>query len=141
MTRMLRRMIVIVMCVALTTGCASARWSLTDAGVPSMAPQIDRQVLSEYLQKLPLGTTVRVDRAGGKTLRGTLIKASAESIIVQPKTRIPEPPVEIPLGDILRVAPEPGNGGSVGRAIGVGVAAGAGAALGVILILIAIFND
>ena len=140
---MLRRMIVIVVCVALpASGCASARWNRTAPSASSMeGPQVDRAVLSEYVQRLPPGTGVRVDRAGGKTLRGTLIKASAESIVVQPKTRIPEPAVEIPLNELLRVVPETTNGSNLGKAIGIGVAAGAGAALGVFLLILAMFAD
>jgi hypothetical protein len=139
----LHRMAVLLICTALgTPGCATARWSASAATLPS-APgqQVDPVVMAEYVQKLPPGTTIRVDRVGGKSLRGTLMKATDRSLIVQPKTRIPEPAVEIPLDDVLRVTPEAANGSNIGKAIGIGAAAGAGAALGVILILIAVFSD
>jgi hypothetical protein len=101
----------------------------------------DRAVLAEYVQKLPAGTAVRVDRAGARAVRGTLMKATAESVFLQPKTRIPEPLVEIKLAEILRVIPETRNGGHLGRAIGAGAAAGAGAALAVFLVIVAAFGD
>jgi hypothetical protein len=109
-------------------------------GTAQRATPPDPAVMAEYVQKLPLGTKVRVDRANGQVLKGTLMKATAQAIIVQTRTRVPEPPIEIPLSDILAVTPETGNG-NIGKAIGIGAAAGAAAALGVILILILTFSD
>jgi hypothetical protein len=74
-------------------------------------------------------------------LRGTLMKATADAIVVQPRTRLPEPPIEIPLAEVLTVTPESGNGGSIGKAIAAGVAAGAGAALVTFFVLLSIFSD
>ncbi len=68
-------------------------------------------MLVEYAQKLAPGTTVRVQRAGGPAVRGTLMKATNDAIVVQPRTRIPEPAIEIPTTDILGLTPETGNGG------------------------------
>jgi hypothetical protein len=95
--------------------------------------------MAEYVQKLQLGTRVRVDLASGRTVKGTLMKATDRAIVVQTRTRLPEPPLELALTDILAVTPESSNG--IGRAIGIGAAAGAAASLGVILLLIAIFSD
>lgn len=125
-----------MICVTLAApACAGAGRMRVTAG------PADGAVLAEFLQKLPPGAAVRVDRTGGTTLRGTLMKASSQSLIVQPRTRIPEPAVEIPLTEVLRVTPEGSNGSNLGKAIGIGVAAGAGAALSVFLILFAIFAD
>lgn len=141
---MTRQSIAVTMCAALLSGCATgggprvAMMSLPQSTASKAAP--DPAVMAEYVQKLPLGTKVRVDRASGRSVRGTLMKATAESIIVQPRTRLPEPPVEIPLADVLAVTPEAPNG-NIGKAIGIGAAAGAAAALGVILILILTFSD
>lgn len=139
----MQRVMVVVICAALAApGCASAGGTRIAAAAPSAERQItDRTVLAEYVQKLPPGTPIRVESAGGRTLRGTLMKASGQSLIVQPRTRIPEPAVEIPFSDVLRVTPESSNGNNLGKAIGIGVAAGAGAALGVFLIIVAIFAD
>lgn len=139
----LQRTIVLAVCTAVAApGCASARWSSSISAMPAARQQaIDPVVLSEYIQKLPLGTTIRVDRVEGKSLRGTLIKVSDRSLIVQPRTRIPEPAAEIPLSEILRVTPEQSNGGNIAKAIGIGAAAGAGAALAVFFIIIAAYGD
>jgi hypothetical protein len=142
---MAKQTIALTLCAALLTGCATAggtrvaRMAQPPAAAQRSAP--DPAVMAEYVQKLPPGTRVRVDRASGPVIRGTLMKASADGIIVQPRTRIPEPPVEISLKDIVAVTPEAANGSNVGKAIGIGAAAGAAAALGVILILILAFGD
>lgn len=103
-------------------------------------PVQDRAVLVEYVQKLPPGTTVRVERASGRAVRGTLMKATDAAIVIQQRTRIPEPAQEILFSDILSVTPDTGAGFSLAKAIGAGAAAGAGAALAVFFVLIAIFD-
>ncbi len=61
-------------------------------------------------------------------------------MFVQPRTRVPEPPLEVPLRDVIGVTLDTNRGGSVAKAIGVGAAVGVGAAAGFILILIAAFD-
>jgi hypothetical protein len=101
-----------------------------------------RAVMAEYVQKLPPGTAVRVVRAQGRSVRGTLVKATGERVFIQPATRLPEPIMEIPIGDVLSVTPQSRQGGgNIGRAIGAGAAAGAGAALAVFLVIVAAFGD
>lgn len=139
----MQRAMVVVVCAALVVpGCASAGGPHRGQGAASAERQMaDTGVLAEYVQKLPPGTAIRVERAGGRTVRGTLMKASNQSVVVQPRTRIPEAAVEIAFSDVLRVTPESSNGNNLGKAIGIGAAAGASAALGVLLIIAAIFAD
>lgn len=140
---MTRQLIALTVCGALVSGCATAggmRMAAapqTQAAAPRSAA--DQAVLAEYVQRLQPGTKVRVDRASGRPVKGTLMKASDTVVVVQPRTRVPEPPIEIPLAEVLAVTPEGSN--SVAKAIGIGAAAGAAAALGTILILIAAFSD
>lgn len=140
---MTRQAIALTLAAALSSGCATAggpRMAVgPQTGTATQTPA-EQSVLAEYVQKLQPGTRVRVDRVGGKAVKGTLMKATGTIIILQARTRVPEPPIEIPLTDVLAVTPERSNGG-VGKAIGIGAAAGAAAALGTILILIAVFSD
>ena len=124
-------------CTIGASGCATAGGRVS----PQAEPVAAASAIAEFVQKLPLGSAVHVDRREGRSVRGTLLKATPDLVVVQPRTRLPEPPVEIPMTDIVRVQPEGTNGRSVGKAIGIGAAAGAGAALGVFLILLAIFAD
>jgi hypothetical protein len=140
---MTRQTIALTLCAALVSGCASTGGPRVASGAQSQPavsrPATDPAVMAEYVQKLQLGMKVRVDLVNGKTVKGTLMKATDRAIVVQPRTRLPEPPLELPLSDILAVTPESSNG--VGKAIGIGAAAGAAASLGVILLLIAVFSD
>ena len=144
-TRLRRRMIVIALCVTVAApGCASAR--LNHAGVavaPAREPGqgVDPATLAEYLRTLPLGKTIRVERVDGRSLRGTLLKVTDRSLTFQEKTRIPEPAIEIPFSEILRVTPVTNGGTNVAKTIGIGAAAAAGAVLAVFLILVAAYGD
>ncbi|PYR61617.1 MAG: hypothetical protein DMF85_01730, partial [Acidobacteria bacterium] len=52
--------------------------------------QTDPRVLAEYVQKLPVGSVVKVELRSSRSVKGTLIKATSESVIVQRNTRIAE---------------------------------------------------
>jgi len=92
------------------------------------------------VQRLPAGSTVRVERTDGTSVRGTLMKATGGVVVVQKNTRIPEPPVEVPMAQVARVTLN-GNGMGTGKAIGIGIASGAGAFLAILGIFALTFSD
>lgn len=125
----------LLLCASLLSGCATAgRYGLQ--GRPS-ASRIEPspQLLAEYVKGLPVGSRVKVDASDGRHIKGTLMKTTETTIVVQPRTRVPESPVEIQLAQVLAVEPETGN--SVGKTFGVAFAAGAAGTLAVLLILFA----
>ena len=135
---MVRQTLAVVLCCALlTTGCASAAGPRI-AQVPA-APVQDTATLADYVQRLAAGSKVRVERTDGSTLRGTLMKATPQSILVQKNTRVPERPVEIPLDQLTRVTLD--NGSSTGKSVAIGVATGVGATFGVLLLLAALLGN
>jgi hypothetical protein len=96
--------------------------------------------MSEYVQKLPAGSRIRLETVKGRTLRGTLMKATADEIVVQRNTRVPIPPEAIAMADLARVTLEGQSSG--GKLMAIGAAIGAGAAIGVTwLIIILTFAD
>jgi hypothetical protein len=136
---MTRQFMAMMLTAALTTGgCASAGGSRVAAD--PQAPAIDRTVMAAYAQRIAAGRKVRVERSDGPSLRGTLMKAGPDTITVQRNTRVPEPPVEIPIERITRLTLDQPSS-SVGRNIAIGVASGVGATFGVLLLLAAIFGD
>lgn len=136
--RQSQRIVAVVLSAALvTTGCATAGGARV---ITAPVQEQDRVVLVEYVQKLTPGSSVRVERSSGTSVRGTLIKATDTAVILQQRTRVPEPAIEIPMTDVLAVIPDAGNGFSLAKAIGAGAAAGAGAALAVFLVLVAIYD-
>lgn len=132
----MRKLIATILTAAMiTTGCASASGPRVAA---APAPVIaDTGAMAEYVQRLPAGSRVRVDRTDGTLLKGTLMKATAAAIVVQKNTRVPEPPIEIPLGQVARVMLENGSGTSTGKAVGIGIASGLGVFFGILAILAA----
>ena len=135
---MVRQVLATVLCVALvSSGCAS-RGGPRVASDPT-TPSMDRTVLSEYAQRIPAGSKVRIERNNGGALRGTLLKSSANGLTVQLNTRIPEPPIEVPFDNVTRLTLE-GNGSSVGKNIAIGVASGVGVFFGIIGLLTLIYG-
>lgn len=131
----MQRLTAAVLCAALSaSACASAGGPrLQSSPVPSPT---DPALMASYVKQLPIGSRVRVRTTDGRNLIATLMKADERVIVVQARTRIPEPPITLPLERVTSVELDARSG--VGRAIAIGAAAGAGAAVGVLLILAAI---
>ena len=137
-----RSLLIALLCSALCAqGCATGRGLAAAQVRPRQPGTTDNAVLAEYVQRLPAGTAVRVERAAGPAVRGTLIKATGQSVIVQPRTRVPEPAVEIALNEVLSVVPYSPTGPSIAKAVAIGAAAGSGAALAVFFIIAAVYSD
>jgi hypothetical protein len=151
-TTMLKETGTLLLCAALvTTGCASAprqASALAPRQGSGQAPRqgsaqaapahVDTATMSEYVQKLPAGSRVRVEQSNGQVIKGTLMKATADEIVVQKNTRNPETPVTIPTAQIARVTLD--SGSSTGKTVGIAVATGVGATFGVLLLLAALLG-
>jgi hypothetical protein len=136
---MLKKMVAALVCAAFaTTGCASAGGQRIPQSAPG-APVQDKAVLADYVQRLSPGSKVRVEQTDGTSFRGTLMRATPQSILVQKNTRVPEAPIEIPLERLTRLTLD--NGSTVGRSVAVGVGAGVAATFGVLLLLAALLGD
>jgi hypothetical protein len=117
--------------------CASAGAPhVAQAAPPAVA---DAATMGDYVQRLPAGSRVRVEQSNGRTIKGTLMKATPVELVVQRNTRNPEAPVTIPMAQVARVTLERGSA-STGKTVGIAVATGAGAAVGVLLILVALLG-
>jgi hypothetical protein len=134
----MKRTLALLLSIALAApGCATTGTTGAVVAPSSGVTVANHAVLAEYVQRIPLGSPVLVQFTNGKELRGTLMKATEQNVIVQPKTRVPEPALEIPLGEVMGVAVESKKGGSLARSIGIGAAVGVGAAVGFLLFLVA----
>jgi hypothetical protein len=63
--------------------------------------------MRDYVKHLPIGAVVLARLEGGHTVGGVLMKVTDDSVTLQPRVRIPEPPVVIRLEDILTIELEP----------------------------------
>ena len=137
----MKRMLAIVLCVSLSTSaCASAggaRYSTQSAPAASAASIVDPAVMAEFVQRIPAGSRVRVERVNGNTLRGTILKSSPQALVLQRNTRVPEPPVEVPYASIARVTLDDGRGSTAAKSVAIGVASGVATFLGILAIIAA----
>ena len=144
---MLRQMLALVLCGAIAgTGCASASGpriaqapQAPQAAQPGQAALTDNSAIADYVQRLAPGTKVRVEQTDGTSFRATLMKATPQAIVVQKNTRVPEAPVEVPLGQVARVTIQT-NGTSVGKNVAIGVGTGVAVTFGIFAILAAVFS-
>lgn len=139
---MIRQSLALLVCAALALpGCATARLARANVGaVQTRVAPTDPSLMAAYARQLPAGSRVRVETTGGRTVRGTLMRADEDQIVIQRHTRVPVPPEAIPIPDIARITPETGS--SNGKLMAIGAAIGAGAAIGVVwLIAFLAFGD
>ena len=111
------------------------------ANVGLLARQADavarsREYWFSYAGKLPIGSTVRVRTSDGQRVTAVLAIVDEDSITLEPKTRIPEPPRRIPFDQLSQLELKQ-NGSSVAKSVAVGAAVGAGTFFGVLLMLMA----
>ena len=134
----MRKLMAMMLALAIvTTGCASAAGPRV--AIAQQPAAVSTVSMSEYVQRLQTGSRVKVERTDGSSLRGTLMKAGADAIVVQKNTRVPEPPIEIPVAQIARVTIDGGT--STGKAVGIGIASGVGAFFAILAILAATIED
>ena len=122
------------------TGCASVgRTPVTATTIQPSA--VDRRAMADYVQRLPAGSRVKIERSDGTTLRGTLMQATEAAIVVQKNTRIPEPPIEVAVADLARVTTDSNGGIGAGKAVAIGIASGVGAFFAILAIAFAASGD
>jgi hypothetical protein len=135
-------MIAAALCVALAApGCVASQGPRVQTAPAAPVATADSQVLADFVERLDLGTRVKVTVGDNKTIRGTLVKRTAEALVLQPRTRVPEPLLEIKYADLLAIEPEPRSSGGTAKAVAIGVAVGVGAAVGTLFILAALLSD
>jgi hypothetical protein len=123
----------------LTSAVVMMTFLISNAGLLAQQPDAvprSREYWFSYAGKLPIGSTVRVRTSDGRRLTAVLAIVDEESITVEPKTRIPEPPRRIPFDQLSQLELKQ-NGSSVAKSVAVGAAVGAGTFFGVLLVLMA----
>ena len=89
-----------------------------------------------YAEKLPIGSTVQLRTTDGKRHTAVLALVERDGIIVEFRTRIPEPARRFAYDQIEQLEPKQ-NGASIAKAAAVGTAIGAGTFLGLLMLLAA----
>jgi hypothetical protein len=105
------------------------------------AQQPDAQLWRSFVEKVDIGTTLKMRLKEGQRVKATLLQVSPEAIVVKPKTRVPVPAQSVPFEAIESLEIDRPGGIGVGKAVAIGVASGVGAFLGMLLIVFATFDD
>ena len=124
----MKRLLVSVLVVALVLpGGASA--------------QVPDNVWRNVATKIDVGTEINVRLRNGQRFRATLVEARDESLLLQPRTRVPVPVQEVSYIDILSMERRTKGGIGPGKAAAIGVASGVGGFFAILAIMVAAVGD
>jgi hypothetical protein len=111
------------------------------SNVLARQPAVTADLWRAFVEKLDVGSTLKVRLKDGTRVKATLLQVSPQAITIQPRTRIPVEPQSVPFDAIESLDVDRSNGIGVGKAIAIGVASAAGAFVGLMLIAFALVGD
>lgn len=131
----MKRFTASLLCVLLlASGCVTSRTPRVQT-TPQVPTRIaDGDVLADFAGQLRIGSRVKATITGNRVIRGTLVKRTDQALVLQPRTRVAEPLVEIPFSELLALEQENPPSGT-GRAVAVGVGVGVSAAVVTLYVL------
>jgi hypothetical protein len=92
-----------------------------------------------FTQELEVGTRIRLRFNDGRKVSATLVRADADALLIQPRTRVPVPVQPVPYDTIASIEREhPGLSGT--KAAAIGVASGVATFFGILLIMVSTFD-
>ena len=133
MSRLIATALIITLTFTMTTARVVAAADINQ--------QTTTDLLRAYVEKLPIGSMVKVKMKEGRGVKGTLMVVEPDAIVVKPKTRIARPERRLPYTEIEFVELQERNGNNVAKSVAIGMATGAGTFLGLILITFALIDD
>ena len=103
----MKRFFASLLCVLLLApGCATSGTPRVQTTPQVSARAADQEVLAGFAAQLRIGSRVKATLTGDRTIRGTLLKRTDRSLVIQPRTRVAEPLVEVPFDDLLALEEE-----------------------------------
>ena len=107
----------------------------------TFAQQRDIDVWRSFVEKIDLGTTLKVRLKEGQRVKAMLMQVSPDFIVLKPKTRVPVAPQAVPWSAIESIEVDRPGGIGPGKAIAIGIASGVGAFFAMVFIAIATIQD
>ena len=101
----------------------------------------DADTWRSFVQNVPVGTELDVRLRSGQRFRATVVRATPDTVMVLPKTRVPVPVQPVAYDDIASLERHEPRGMSGGKAAAIGVASGVGGFFGAMLIVFALIGD
>ena len=103
----MKRFMASLLCVLLLApGCVTSRTPRVQATPQGPARVADGEVLADFAGQLRIGSRVKATITGNRTIRGTLVKRTDQALVIQPRTRVAEPLVEVPFAELLALEQE-----------------------------------
>ena len=93
-----------------------------------------------FATSVEVGARITVRLQDGRRIAATLVQATPDALLIQPRTRLAVPVQAVPYGDIVSIERD-AQGMSAGKAALIGVASGAATFFGIMLIVIAAAMD
>jgi len=122
--------------LALSTIACAARGA-TPLATATLGEADRVAVFRQYVERLPLGSRVRVQTLDGVRWSATLLSADHERVVLQPRGRLTEPPRTIPIASLQLIEPESHANNHLAKAVAIGVVSGAAAFLTILLVALA----
>jgi hypothetical protein len=147
---MYRRPIAALLISLMTSACGvHSGPRLTGVGLPAAAGRdaktaratTEPEMWRQMAQKLPPASVLRIVLADGQRLRGVLLAAEDDALVVKRKTRIPEREARLPYTSIESLELDAPDGIGAGKAVAIGIGTGAATFLGLILVTFALVSD
>jgi hypothetical protein len=149
MKRVLSMVLILAM---MASGCASrsqavvltppARPPIDTANGNAQQPADPPEALEAwrgFMTRLAPGTRMMLLLKSGQIVRGTLLQADTDRVVISPRARVPEPVQIVALSEIASVELEQ-SGNSVAKSIAIGVSTAVGTFLGILLIAMAAYD-
>ena len=95
------------------------------------------EVWRTFAERVDVGARIRVRTRDGQRVTATLVQASPEALLLQPRTRTPVPVQRVPYDAIASIERDDQRGIGAGKAVAIGVGSGAGAFFGILLFMLA----
>jgi hypothetical protein len=138
MYRLIAMTLIVTLTSMMTTTPLAAATDDIAANV-NQAASVD--LLRAYVEKLPIGSIVKVKMKEGKDVKGTLMVIEPDAIVVKPKTRLARPERRLPYTDVEFVEVQTKNGANIAKSVAIGVGTGAGAFFGLMLLAFVVIDD
>ena len=134
----MRRSLIPILVIALAVGGDVPLAARARSQTPTTPVRvIDVDTMVRYARSLPLGSTVRVRTTDGARVVAVLMAVEDDAVVVQRRSRRPEPPVRLSLTSVQSLEIQ-GPASNVGVAVAAGALAGIGSFLTMLLVFLGI---
>lgn len=131
----IRKILSLLLVAAFTTQCAAKARPAQTVSSPDAA-----RAMLTAAEKIPAGARVSVELMDGRRFKAVILAVEGDAVVVQQRTRLPEPPLRLDPGQIAYLELDSSREG-LGKMLAIGAAIGTGVTLAFLAILAAALGD